>query len=265
MTTSQLTLTGSTVLDANGMGDIPFICPSGQYWLPMSGHVGTNMQNGGSVPQAGVHIGGPQVYNFATVVDFTFAANNDTTSLLSGQIVNPGQSLAAHFINGNPGDTALFTVVGLVSDIPPTIGIIPNTPGSHFSGAPGQYGAPVGGQTVPAFFENIALTINAGATVHLIPANPNIKLFLHTLLLDVNPSPNFTTPFRVTLQDTTGFAICTYQMTFIGTAANEVIPPRAPTDFKGVPMAKGVGIDLNNGSASAVSVFGTITYNTAGG
>lgn len=262
MTTTSLQLTNSAVLDNTGMASISFVCPTGQYWLPMTCHVGSNMQNGPHVPQAGVHIGGPNIYDFTTVVDFTFAGNNDTTSLISGDIVNPSQAIAAHFVGGNPGDTVYTNIVGIVSDVPPTIGINPLVPGSHFSGAPGAFGAPVGAQTYPTAVINIDNSITNGTPLPLLTALANNKYFLHTLQLDIDPGADVSS--TVALQDNHGNSICTFRQTYIGAAAGQFVPERAPMDLKGLPLPVGFGLQLSLLTAGTVNAYGFISYNSAG-
>lgn len=268
MTITQMNgFTKTVTLDASGMGFVEFDCPVGQYWLPLSAHVAT-FNAGGDVPQCGVHITGAGSHSFSpdSLIDFTFAGNNDTTSLLGGNTVNPGQAVVAHFINGNADDTAILSMNGLISDTPPPFSAVPQT-GNHFSGAPGAFGAPVGGQTFPAFFSDILVTIGVNGTFVLIPANPAIKLFLHTLELNIDPTPNFTTSFNIRLQDTTGFGIGTYSTVFAGATTSGMLPPRPPIDLKGLPMAKGAGVQLFNpaGNPGSVTVSGLITWNSAGG
>jgi hypothetical protein len=157
VTLSYLSKYASVVLNASGNGNAVLGPDTGQYWLPTLAHIGTAST---LLPTAGcaLHIGTPQVLDYTTQIDYSFAGVSDTTGLVSSHVVFPGQVITAQFLGGNPGDTAILVITGVSSDVPPTIGIEPAFPGTHFSGAEGLVA--IAGQP-------IAVTVTGTPTVDI--------------------------------------------------------------------------------------------------
>jgi hypothetical protein len=157
VTLSYLSKYASVVLDASGNGNAVLGPDTGQYWLPTLAHVGTAST---LLPTAGcaLHIGAPQVLDYTTQIDYSFAGVSDTTGLVSSHVVFPGQVITAQFLGGNPGDSAILVITGISSDVPPTIGIEPAFPGTHFSGSEGLVA--IAGQP-------IAVTVTGTPTVDI--------------------------------------------------------------------------------------------------
>jgi hypothetical protein len=54
--------------------------------------------------------------------------------MIAGTPVVYGEALLFKFEGGTPGDTAIATVFGLTSDLPPNLDLVPQVPGTHFQG-----------------------------------------------------------------------------------------------------------------------------------
>lgn len=266
MTLSYFDKSSEVQLNGSGFG-VALLKPDvGQYWLPTFVHVGTSTFAG----SASVHIGGIGVYDFTTQVDFTFAGGNDTTAACSGMIVSPGMSIAAQFSGGTANDTALMRVVGVSSDVPPTIGIDPGIPGHKFSGVESTVliaGQPIGvNETNKQLFANqspvgYAITLAAGVSTTLVPATAGKTVFLHGWDLSLDTGGN-TAPMTATLQDTNGSLICDKRIEWQGTPTAAYIPPQSYIDFKGAPLSSGVGVVLKNNGTVQMAFFGTLLYSS---
>src|SRR5439155_499367 len=84
------------------------------------------------VAYAAVYHGSPAAIGPTTFVDDTFQGNSDTSSIISGVIVQFGDSVTVQFSNGKVGDTALATLYGQVSNRPDEFTFL--SPGTHFGG-----------------------------------------------------------------------------------------------------------------------------------
>lgn len=136
MTSTTLTRTLSTRLDANGAGLIILRPDVGQNWAPLFVRVSTQSQQ---VPLAHctVYHGSPGVpVQQSQYIDDTFLGNGDTSSIISGTPILYGEAIMFSFKLGTPGDTAIATVYGQTSDLPPNLDLIPQVPGARFTGHP---------------------------------------------------------------------------------------------------------------------------------
>lgn len=134
-----LSQAGQVILDANGNGLITFSPAVGQYWRPSIVHVGSLT---GSAVTADVHVGaapatrsGTAYSDPSSIKDSTPLGADDTTGILSGTVVFPGQTITVHFRNGQINDQCIAEVIGLSSPQPPPYGNLPEIPGVRFAGS----------------------------------------------------------------------------------------------------------------------------------
>jgi hypothetical protein len=252
MTLYYLDIYASTTLDSSGYGLVQS-GPTGtsQYWLPLSVHVGTRDVSGNTA-QCGVYVGPANTVDVTTQVDYTFAGVSDTTSLVSGHVIDPGMMVSAQFINGNPGDTAFTRVTGLYSDVPPAIGVVPQVPGVHFSGV--ELNVPVGtlANQVPQVYDTS--TLASGSSYVILPAMPGRQYRLFDMVVDeVNAVSSYH------LQTTSGTDLAILVDNVLGTPNNIVVPPQGHLSFSGAPLPVGQGLQIKNTGASARFV-GYVTY-----
>ena len=254
MTTSYLTKVGSVVLDANGNGKVTLAPDVGQFWLPVTVHVGT--RNATGFTQCGLHTGAITIVDSTTLKDYTFEGNNDTSSILSGTIVEFGQAITANFVAGVPGDIAYAEVVGVSSDTPPTIGVVPAVPGARFSGA-GNFlvdGFPrwLPNKAPKGYFVGPLAT---NATASLLAAVAGRSYFLFTVVV-IAPGANGT----FSLQDSAGNDLGIYSQPVFGAPASGVVSALPEFDFKGAPIGTGLGLQIKNLSAASLSYEGHVVY-----
>jgi hypothetical protein len=98
-----------------------------------------------------------------------------------------------------------------------------------------------------------AATVNAGATDTIVAAGSNT--WLHTFKFEIDPGTNTTANW--VLQDTAGTVITNLHFEGVSTTND---PPQAPIDFKGFPLAAGVGVVLKNNSGATSAIFGSLSY-----
>lgn len=174
MTETFLSQQGTVVLDSNGEGTILFKPDTGQFWSIHLAHTSIRSNN---LTQCDLHMGGlaalqQSLLDPTTIRDATILGNNDTSSILSGDIVFPGNGIAFHYTGGFPGDVAFATIIGTSYDIPPTLGAYPDIPGARFVGSQAN---PLGGNLDPhglIFNQNIAnLASGSSAFTPLLPVN----------------------------------------------------------------------------------------------
>lgn len=131
---TYLTATASTTLDSTGQGVAVVRPDTGQYWYPRMVRVSTVSQVG-PFPYCAVYQGAPTVLDPTSLIDDTFVGNIDTSTIIAGTRTQFGQAISARWQYGNPGDTAVITVYGIVSDTPILSDTsIVDTPGTHFTG-----------------------------------------------------------------------------------------------------------------------------------
>lgn len=106
---------------------------------------------------------------------------------------------------------------------------------------------------VPLSF-NVSLA--AGATTTLLPASVGVQYFLHDLWCQIN-SGNM---LSFHIQDTMPTDLGVFINIVSGTPANAYRPPNTPFDFKGAPVASGLGVILKNGGATTEAFVGCLTY-----
>jgi hypothetical protein len=135
VTATYLQKSLATTLDANGNGTVSIGPDVTQWWTPRFCRVSTG--NGATpVPYCAIYHGPKTVANFATFVDDTLLGGGDTSSMISGVLVQNGEAITAKWTGGTPGDAAILTLYGVSSDMPPPISDMPTVPGTHFSGKP---------------------------------------------------------------------------------------------------------------------------------
>jgi hypothetical protein len=286
MTLSYFDKSAEVELNSSGYGIAVLKPDTGQYWLPTFVHVGTSTFNG----SCSVHIGGPGVVDYTTQIDETGSGGNDTTAACSGMIVPPGNVISAQFFGGSANDTALMRVVGVSSDIPPTIGIEPGIPGHKFSGTSSTVyianqpisvnisntpTVDIGAQPIntndtvtsitdkrqyPNNYVFVNSTIAAGSSVVIVPATVGVTINLHTVSLSINATAQANQSVR--LQTTVPNTIIPYVLTFVGTAGSGWDPVLPPIDMKGLPLSSGVGLEIANLGSASVNVSGVVTYST---
>lgn len=147
MTLTYLSQTKSAVIDASGNAFILFKPDTGQFWVPTLAQTSvqrntasTTFTQNGRYTQCTLHSGSvaaltPATISQSTVKDFTSFGNGDTSSILSGTVVSWGEGILFRYSAGLSGDIAVASIIGISSDEPPTIGIVPEIPGSRFTGS----------------------------------------------------------------------------------------------------------------------------------
>lgn len=128
-----LNKSGSVQLDASGNGTVTLRPDVGQWWAPKFLRVSTLLQKT-PVAYCAVYQGAVTIKNQTTFIDDTFLGSGDSTSIISGTVVIYGEAITAVWTGGNPGDTAVLTLYGINSSVPPSIGEMPSVPGTHFAG-----------------------------------------------------------------------------------------------------------------------------------
>jgi hypothetical protein len=130
---TTLSAVGTTVLDANGNGDITLRPDVGQNWSPLFVRVSTSTRNGQTY--CAVFHGSPGVDPQASqFIDDTFLGSGDASSMIAGTPVLFGEAVIFQFQGGLPGDTATATVFGQQSSLAPNLDLVPQVPGTHFAG-----------------------------------------------------------------------------------------------------------------------------------
>lgn len=134
MSDTTLSISQVVGLDSSGNGVIRLRPDTGQYWAPLFVRVSTGSRNT-PVAYCALYHGSPGVpVQQSQFIDDTFLGSGDTSSMIAGTPVVPGEALIFSFQGGSPGDTAIATVYGMQSDVPPNLGILPQVPGTHFTG-----------------------------------------------------------------------------------------------------------------------------------
>lgn len=100
------------------------------------------------------------------------------------------------------------------------------------------------------------VSLAAGATTTLLPASVGVQYFLHDLWCQIN-SGNM---LSFHIQDTSANDLGVFIGIVTGTPANAYRPANPPFDFKGAPLATGLGVVLKNGGATTESFVGSLTY-----
>ena len=111
----------------------------GQYWFPtfivVASSVGKDPTDSGIRPSCTVYAGARGIYDVTTYVDDTASGNQDTSSIISGVMLQPGEVVTAIWDGNENSGTAVLKVYGYVSNIPlAASGYLPESPGTHFSG-----------------------------------------------------------------------------------------------------------------------------------
>jgi hypothetical protein len=133
MTVGYLNMSQAVQLDANGNGMIVLKPDANDWWAPDFIKVATSSQLAPFPYAAVYHVSPGVALGPTSFIDDTYGANNDTSSIISGTIVQFGESIVAKFTGGTPGDTAVLTIFGMHSDLPIGMEVLPSSPGTHFS------------------------------------------------------------------------------------------------------------------------------------
>lgn len=276
VTLDYLAVQATVTFDGTGSGKAVLAPGAGQFWLPTIAHVGTATLTGNGA-NCSLHVGAQGIINYTTQVDFTFSGVSDSSSIVSGMVVSPGESITAYFNNGTPFDTGFLRVIGVSSSAPPTVGLEPGFPGAKFTGnestvtiAAQPVSVTVSGQPIGVtenskqMFVNqppvpFDVTLAASATSVLVAAAVGVQLFVHTLRVE-NASP--ASPFYPQLQDTSGTTLANPAFNSeSGTIpAGEWTPVNGYNDFKGAPVTSGLGIQLKNNGIASSRFIGYLTY-----
>lgn len=132
--TDILSAINTTQLDANGNGTCTVRPDVGQYWAPMVVRVSTNIKLT-PVPACTIYHGPTAANAIATAyIDDTALGSQDTSSIIAGVSVQYGEAITAVWTGGTPGDVAILIVNGVTLTTPPSVGQIPQVPGTHFAG-----------------------------------------------------------------------------------------------------------------------------------
>lgn len=298
MTLTYLSKYNSVKLDNSGSGVVVLKPETGQYWLPTTVHIGTVIVTG-AVANVGLFVGAPGVYDSTTRLDFTNQGNNDNSGMVSSHVVFPGQTISAQFFGGVPGDTAVMTVTGTSSDIPPTIGTEPGIPGTRFGGAPlgvTIFGTPnvnvvntpnvsvtntpsvtisgtpsvnaaITGQPISVTEANISMYANQGpfAINVSINAGATAVILAATVgrtyrLHELRVEPVATATLDLNIQDTSGANLAILLLEVVGAPTNTFRPSYGPINFHGAPVGAGLGVQLMNPTAATQQYVGYLTY-----
>ena len=136
MTVTYLNQSASVKLDLFGRGSVDLKPPVGQYWAPKFVRVSTLNQQS-PVAYCVVYQGAVTIKNQTTFLDDTLLGSGDTSSIISGTLLRYGEAITAVWDLGNAFDTAILTIWGTVSDVPPQVeDQMPSVPGTHFTGKP---------------------------------------------------------------------------------------------------------------------------------
>lgn len=190
--TDYLRIQSSTQFDTSNTAKVQMSPGVGQYWSPKIIRVGTVIPaNLGTLQEqvkttCTVFHGAAGDTGVDAFVDSTRFGNGDTTGVMSGVVVQPGEFITVEwqvesegFFNVSiPGATAYVGLYGESSTVPPSQGfVIPEVMGSRFSGnvIDVSQQSPV----VPAAFS--FLNPGAGANVTIISPNPGQGLYLFEL------------------------------------------------------------------------------------
>lgn len=151
---SNLGLIPSAVNQIGGAGSVLLRPDTGQWWLPTLIHVATRNGRPCRVDLCSGSIAALQAGNknfttpsalsdSATIKDFTSLGANDTSTILSGTIISPGEGIQVNFYNGLGADVGYVEVWGTSSDVPPPEGTQPLVPGARFTGSTNSGETPV--------------------------------------------------------------------------------------------------------------------------
>jgi hypothetical protein len=268
MRTDYLERIGTATFDVNGQASVS-LGPDGpnQYWTPKLIHVSTRINTGfSSLGTVAVIPPTCRVYhnkdslikvtsNFGLAgaqIDATVNGYNDTSGLISGTVLQFGESITAIWTGGYTGDIAVLNIYGESSDTPPAVGkSIPEVAGPPFS-----YQIPPGNPDWPyaRAFNIQAMNIanpGPGNNAVIIAAQPLYTIYLHSMEWTWNTSNSGSDG---QYEDTIGVKV------LFDNAAN--INARY-MDFKGAPLSFGTGFRWHqNGPTVAGTNFinGSVTY-----
>jgi hypothetical protein len=252
MTLSYLYKPSNIQLDSSGSGVAEVGPDANQFWLPTSIHVGTKNPQ---FPTAncGLYVGAIGVLDYTTLIDYTFAGNNDTSSIIVGQIVENGQTISAQFLGGNPGDSAFMYVVGISSDVPPPQGILPGYAGARFS----NLGVPQPYQYANRLIQKIDTgNLANNATFNILPGGQGRAYRLFDLYIESFSEPNDGTFQLFTL----GTVIAISPKKIVGTPTNIYSSLRPVFHFSGAPLPVNQDLTIQNVCGVTNRFVGYIAY-----
>jgi hypothetical protein len=175
------------VIAADGTAAVTLKPSVGQYWMPKFVRVSTNKANPLSVSSSYCAVyHGPVGYAVpSTFIDDTFSTDGDTSGIISGTVVSPGEGVTAKWTNGAPNDTVVLDLYGDTSDTPPGAGFtFPETLGPHFFGkraSPFPWQVP--NNIAPFSFANPGAGLTATIfTANALPPNiPKAVMYMHAM------------------------------------------------------------------------------------
>lgn len=252
MTLSYLYKPGNVTLDSGGSGVISVAPGANEFWLPTLVTVGTKIPYSPSAI-CSLFVGPPGIYDYTTQIDFTWAGNADSSSIISGTIVEPGEQITAQFFGGNPGDSAYMNVVGLASDVPPAEGVIPGFPGSRFS----NVGVPAPYQSA----NRVCVPVNTGtmangATQTLLPGVGGRQYHIWEIY-----AAGLTQPADATCQFFSGGSLIAISPSkIVGTPTNTYAVPSQPLHLWGTQLGVGHSLQIQNVSGGNQYYVGYVAY-----
>lgn len=118
---------------ANGVATVILKPDVGQYWnlryarvsIPNQGAVSTTgpYSNSQAETYCELFLGNTSVTTTnGVLIDSTRRGLGDTSGLISGTVLQFGDTIVAEWINASPGDTCMLEIVGMSSDTPPSLG-----------------------------------------------------------------------------------------------------------------------------------------------
>lgn len=136
---TYLEVVSSAVVPASGIATCAVAPPVGQYWFPtfvkISNLITPAQKLLGTYPYCALFSGMPALQDNSTFIDDTIYGYGDTSSILSGSIIQYGQAISASWMGAIPGTTVYLTVYGVTSSVPLSeADLFPSSPGTHFAG-----------------------------------------------------------------------------------------------------------------------------------
>lgn len=179
-----LSQVGQVILDANGNGLVVLAPSVGQYWRPSIVHVGSLT---GSPVFCDLHVGaqpatqsGSTYSDPGSIKDSTPLGADDTSGILSGTVIFPGQAIIVHFKAGQVNDQCYAEIIGISSPVPPPYGNLPTIPGVRFAGSVFN---PQSNHALLSINEGLTLAANTSVQAFNTPNNViNVDAFAYIAL-----------------------------------------------------------------------------------
>lgn len=174
MSLTYLNQTKSAVFDASGTATVVLRPDVGQWWQCSLIRVSTGSQTP-PLSYAAVYHGSQAAVGPTTFIDDTFQANSDSSTIISGVVVQFGDAVIVKFQNGTAGDVAIATLYGQSSDRPDEFQLL--SPGTHFVGH-----APTGITSVVLFQKTVAqVAVPTTFNLGFVGNSPNLGIGFQSL------------------------------------------------------------------------------------